>query len=147
MSHFSNAINAAASALDAQRVRMEIAVSNMANAETTRDAVTGEVRPYRRRDVVMQTAEPRSFGAALDAASGVGEARGVAVSVVEDPTPGERRWAPGHQDAVDGWVTLPNVNVADEMVNLMTATRAYQANLSAITMIRESVQKSLELAK
>jgi flagellar basal-body rod protein FlgC len=143
MSNLISAVNAAASALDAQRVRMEVAVSNMANAESTR-SVNGE--PYRRRDVVFEAKAPESFGHALGVAT---EATGVRVAgVIEDQTPFQKRWDPTHADADEnGFVMMPNVDVPEEMVNLIGAARAYQANLTAIGLIRDTVQKALDLAK
>jgi len=143
MSQLLSAVNAAASALDAQRARMEVAVSNLANAESTRTA-NGE--PYRRRDVMLETVSSDPFGQALGAAT---QADGVRVSdVVEDQEPFRRRYEPSHPDAdKDGFVSMPNVDVPEEMVNLVGAARAYQANLAAISLIRDTVQKALELAK
>ena len=142
MSTLSTAVDAAASALSAERTRIEVAVSNIANAESTRGA---DGRPYRRRDVVL-TAEPvRSFGSALGAAS----ATGVKVAaIVEDKTPARRRYDPSHPDADrEGFVELPNINPAEEMVDMVGASRAYQANLTAINLIRDLVSRSLELGK
>ena len=145
MSQLLSAVNAAASALDAQRARMEVAVSNIANAESTRGK-NGE--PYRRRDVVLEAMPAGTFGEALGAAGG-GNADGVRVAgVIEDQSPFKRNYDPTHTDAgPDGYVLMPNVDVPEEMVNLLGAARAYQANLSAIGLIRDTVQKALELAK
>jgi flagellar basal-body rod protein FlgC len=147
MSQLLSAVNAAASALDAQRARMEVAVSNIANAESTRGK-NGE--PYRRRDVVLEAMPAGTFGEALGAAGG-GNADGVRVAgVLEDQsaTAFKRNYDPTHIDAgPDGYVLMPNVDVPEEMVNLLGAARAYQANLSAIGLIRDTVQKALELAK
>jgi flagellar basal-body rod protein FlgC len=134
------AIGAAASALRAERTRVEVAVSNLANAESTRGP-SGE--PYRRRDVVLETAGGDTFDAAL------GQAVGVRVAgVVEDQTPFARRYDPTHQDAdKDGFVSLPNVTASEEMIDLLSASRAYQANLTAITVIRDMLQKALELGR
>ena len=144
MSQLLSAVNAAASALDAQRARMEVAVSNMANAESTRGA-NGE--PYRRRDVVLEAVPPYAVGKAMGAASG--GADGVRVAgVIESQEPFKKRYEPSHPDAgPDGFVQVPNVDVPEEMVNLLGAARAYQANLTAIGLIRDTVQKALELAK
>ena len=135
-----DALNASASALDAQRVRMEVAVSNLANAESTRS--TGG-QPYRRREVVLET---QSFASALDrdpAAAGVKVA-----AVLEDQSDFRRRYEPSHPDAdADGFVAVPNVDVPEEMVDMLGAARAYQANLTAISLIRDTVQRALELAK
>lgn len=145
MSQLLSAVNAAASALDAQRARMEVAVSNMANAESTQGP---NGTPYRRRDVVLAAVSPDAFGQALGLANG-GNADGVrVVGVVEDQTPFQKRYEPGHPQAdKDGFVEMPNVDVPEEMVNLLSAARAYQANLTAIGLIRDTVQKALELAK
>jgi flagellar basal-body rod protein FlgC len=136
-----SAINASASALDAQRTRMEVAVSNLANAESTRGP---DGQPYRRREVVLQS-EP--FDAALGD-PGV-HAAGVKVAgVVEDPSAFRRRYEPSHPDAdADGFVAVPNVDVPEEMVDMLGAARAYQANLTAIGLIRDTIQRALELAK
>jgi len=142
MSSLIGALNASASALDAQRSRIEVAVSNMANAESTRGA---DGQPYRRRDVVLSEAPMDSFDAALGRAGAVG----VRVDdIVEDPTPFRRRFEPSHPDADgEGFVAMPNVDVPEEMVNMLGAARAYQANLSAIGLIRDTMQRALDLGK
>jgi flagellar basal-body rod protein FlgC len=146
MSTLSSAITASASALSAERTRIEAAVSNMANAESTRGP---DGQPYRRRDVLL-AADHGSFDSAFGRANGVGvNAVGVKVAgVVEDRAPFRRRYEPSHPDAdAQGFVQLPNVDPQNEMVDLIGATRAYQANLTAITLIRDLVQKSLELGR
>jgi flagellar basal-body rod protein FlgC len=142
MSGLSGAIKASASALNAERTRIEVAVSNLANAESTRSA---DGQPYRRRDVVL-TADPAS---AFDAALGAASATGVKVAgIVEDTAPFRKRYEPSHPDAdAEGFVSLPNVDAPQEMVDMLGAARAYQANLAAISVIREMVAKSLELGK
>ena len=142
MPTLSSAINASATGLDAQRARMEVAISNMANAESTRSA-NGE--PYRRRDVVLTSDPANSF----DAAFGHASATGVKVaSVVVDQSDFQRRYEPSHPDAdADGFVALPNVDQSEEMVDMIGAARAYQANLAAISMIRDLVAKALELGR
>jgi flagellar basal-body rod protein FlgC len=142
MSTLSAAITASASALSVERTRIEVAVSNMANADSTRSA---NGQPYRRRDVLL-TADPvQSFDAALGNAS----ATGVKVAgIVEDRAPYRRRYEPSHPDAdAEGFVSLPNVDASEEMVDMLGASRAYQANLAAIGMIREMVAKALELGR
>lgn len=142
MSTLSAAIAASASALTAERTRIEVAVSNIANAESTRGP---DGLPYRRRDVVLGTEPPKTFEAALGAAGAVGVK---VVGIVEDTAPFKRRYDPSHPDAdAEGLVALPNVDTPEEMVNMLSATRAYQANLTAIGLIRELVQKSLELGR
>jgi flagellar basal-body rod protein FlgC len=140
MSTLTNAINASASALNAERTRIEVAVSNLANADSTRGP---DGKPYRRRDVVL-TAD-RSFESALGDAGAVGVK---VAAVIEDQEPFKRRYDPSHPDAdAEGFVAMPNVDTPEEMVNMMSASRAYQANLTAIGLIRELVQKSLDLGK
>ncbi len=141
MSTLNNAMAASASALTAERVRIEVAVSNLANAEST-GGPNGQ--PYRRRDVVLRS-DPNSFSNALDATSPVGVQ---VAAVVEDQSPFQTKYNPGHPDAdAGGWVHLPNIDAADEMVDMLSASRAYQANLTAVNLIRDMVQKSLELGR
>lgn len=142
MSTLNNAISASASALAAERLRIEVAVSNLANAESTRTAEGGV---YRRRDVVLAAEPVGSFDEALGRAN----ATGVRVAgIVQDTTPGKRRYEPSHPDADrEGYVELPNVDPAEEMVDMLSAARAYQANLTAIGLIRELVQRALELGR
>ena len=140
MSTLLSAISASASGLDAQRARMEVAVSNLANADSTRSA-NGE--PYRRREIVLEAIP------ANGEVSGDVQASGVRVSaVLEDQSDFRRRYDPGHVDAdANGFVATPNVDVPEEMVDMLGAARAYQANLTAIGLIRDTIQKALELAK
>lgn len=142
MPTLNTAVDVAASALTAERTRIEVAVSNLANAESTRGA---DGQPFRRRGVVLQSTPIESFDTALGRAS----ATGVSVAgIVEDTSPARRRYDPSHPDADgEGYVTLPNVNPAEEMVDMVSASRAYQANLSAISMIRDLVSRALELGK
>ena len=138
----SSAITASATALDAQRARIEVAVSNIANAESTRGP---DGLPYRRRDVVLRAEPIEPFGDAL----GKAEAIGVTVNdIVEDQSPFRRRYEPAHPDAdPEGFVAMPNVDVPEEMVDMLGAARAYQANLTAINLIRDTIQKALELGR
>jgi len=134
-----SAINAGASALEAQRARMEVAISNLANAESTRGP-NGE--PYRRREVVLESVPG-------DGQPGEFEATGVRVAaVLQDQAEFRRRYEPSHPDANDeGFVSVPNVDVPEEMVDMLGAARAYQANLTAINLIRDTIQKALDLAR
>jgi flagellar basal-body rod protein FlgC len=143
MSTLSAAIRASGSALTAERARIEVAVSNLANAGSTRSA---DGQPYRRRDVILTPDQVNSFDAALGAAS----ATGVKVAgIVEDTQPFQEVYDPSHPDAdpATGIVKLPNVKAEEEMVDLLTAARAYQANLAAVNVIRDMVAKALELGK
>jgi flagellar basal-body rod protein FlgC len=145
MSTLFNAIDASASALDAQRARMEVAVSNLANAESTRGP---DGQPYRRREVVLQTSSTGSDGVGFAVPAGV-QPDGVRVAgIVEDQSPFRHRYEPSHPDAdANGFVAEPNVDVPEEMVDMVGAARAYQANLTAIGLIRDTIQKALDLAK
>lgn len=136
------AIKASASALDAERARLEVAVSNIANAESTRGA---DGLPYRRRDVVLSPQTMEAFDAALGQAGAIG----VQVNnIVEDQTAFRKRYEPSHPDADgEGFVSVPNVDVPEEMVDMVGAARAYQANITAINVIRDTVQRSLDLGK
>ena len=141
MSTLDSAISAAASALRAERVRIETSVSNIANAETTRGP---DGSPYRRKDVVLASDPVNPFDSMLGAA-----ATGVKVAaVVDDQQPFDKRYEPSHPDAdADGYVSLPNVDPAEEMVDMLGATRAYQANLAAVGLIRDLITKALDLGK
>jgi flagellar basal-body rod protein FlgC len=126
-----------ASALAAQRQRMNTIASNMANAQSTRTADGG---PYRRQDVVFTT-DPQPEGE-----SGL---QGVKVSsIVRDESPFNMVYDPGHPDAnKDGYVAMPNVNVIEEMVNMMMASRAYEASVSTFNISKSNFMKMLELGK
>jgi flagellar basal-body rod protein FlgC len=139
-------LSVSASGMDAQRTRAELLVENMANADTTR---TPEGGPYRRKDVVFQSDSVGSpFSSALSDAMN-GEGSGVAVSdVVVDQRDPERRYMPGHPDAgADGYVSFPRLNPAEEMVDLVGASRGYQANVASMSSIKEMLQRSIDLLK
>jgi flagellar basal-body rod protein FlgC len=142
MSTLYGAITASATALDAERARIEVAVSNMANAESTRST---DGQPYRRRDVMLAAQPAQTFESALGDAGAIGVR---VAGIVQDQMPFRRRYEPSHPDAdADGFVSLPNVDAEQEMVDMIGAARAYQANIAAIGMIREMVAKSLELGR
>ena len=126
------AIEVGASGLTAQRKRLEVLVSNLVNANTTQPA---GMEPYRRKDVVFTASNPEvSFGAAFDDA-----VQGVKISeVVTDQRDPIKRYEPNHKHAdKDGYVTYPNVNAMEEMVNVLSATRSYEANLEAVNKAKE----------
>ena len=142
MSLFSS-LSVSASGLSAQRQRAEVLVENIANADTTRTAEGG---PYKRKDVVFQSQQVSSpFSSFLD--SQFGDAKGVAVNqIVEDTSEPDKRYLPGHPDAdKDGYVAFPRVNAAEDMVDLLGASRGYQANVSAISAIKDMIQRSIDL--
>ncbi|MFN7980567.1 MAG: flagellar basal body rod protein FlgC [Vicinamibacterales bacterium] len=136
------ALGASASALDAERARLEVAVSNIANSESTRGA---DGKPYRRRDVLLAPQMVESFDAALGNAGAVGVK---VANIVEDQNEFRKRYEPSHPDAdAEGYVSVPNVDVPEEMVDMVGAARAYQANVAAINVIRDTFARSLELGK
>jgi flagellar basal-body rod protein FlgC len=144
MSLFS-VLNVSASGMSAQRTRAEFIVQNLANADTTR---TPEGGPYRRRDVVLETqpvGDP--FSAVLDSELGARTGVGVAEVRVDDTEP-VRRYLPGHPDAdKDGYVAMPRVNPAEDMVDLLGASRGYQANVAAITAVKDMIHRSIDLLR
>ena len=139
-----SSLSVSASGMSAQRERAEVLVENIANADTTRTAEGG---PYRRRDVIFQSDSVTSPFSSVLQNHLDGQAKGVSVSdiVIDDAEP-ERRYMPGHPDAdKDGYVAMPRVNPAQDMVDLLGASRSYQANVSAISAIKDMVQKSIDL--
>ena len=137
-----------ASALTAQRLRMNVTAENLANAQTTRGAVG---QPYRRKEVVLQQVANGGFGAQLSAAMGGsgGRAGGVEVAgIQQDQTAGKRIYDPSHPDADEqGYVTMPNVDTVTEMVDLIDAQRAYEANVTAMQASKQMFAKTLEILR
>jgi flagellar basal-body rod protein FlgC len=136
------AIEVGASGLTAQRKRLEVLVSNLVNANTTQPA---GAEPYRRKDVLFTASNPEvSFGTAFDDAI-----QGVEISkVVTDRKDPIKRYDPSHPHAdKDGFVSYPNVNAMEEMVNVLSATRSYEANLQAVNKAKEMQEKTLEILR
>jgi len=154
---FETAISIAASGLSAERTRINVASMNLANAHVTRTIDGG---PYRARSVIFTVAPHRpdretSFGAYLlpavfplngENGSDLEEVR--VAEIVEDPAPFREVYDPGHPDADEtGIVRFPNVNVMEQMVDIMTAARAYEANLTAIETAKAMALKTLEIGR
>jgi flagellar basal-body rod protein FlgC len=138
---FLSALKVSASGLSAERVRVNLAASNLANAETTRGP---DGKPYQRLDPVLEAVP---FEAALgDAGS---ELSGVRVAeIARDDGPGRRVYSPSHPDAdPDGFVTLPDVNPVHEIVNLMSAQKAYDANAAAVDTLKTMAQRALDISR
>ena len=134
-----------ASGLTAQRMRAEIIAENLANADTTR---TPEGGPYRRKDAIFETQAVASpFAGVLEGE--LHQSSGVAVSEIHvDDREAQKRYAPGHPDAdADGYVQVPRVNPAEDMVDLMSAARGYQANVSAVSAAKDMIHRSLDLMR
>ena len=133
------------SGMEAQRIRTQLLVENIANAETTR---TPEGGPYRRKDAVFTTQAPEQpfssvFGDEMRTMTGV-----AVREVMVDQGEPQRRYLPGHPDAgKDGYVNFPQLNPAEEMVDLMSASHSYQANVAAISTVKDMIQRSLDLFK
>jgi flagellar basal-body rod protein FlgC len=147
-----DAIDISGSALSAERLRMDVTAENLANAQTTRGA---NGQPYRRKDVVLeQSPEGGSFGTVLSGAmgaagSGPSQPSGVRVAgVVQDTTPNRMVYDPGHPDAnAQGYVAMPNVDPVTEMVDLITASRAYESNVTAMQAAKTMFTKTLDLLR
>ncbi len=132
-------INSTASALSAERLRMDVITQNIANANTTR-GVDGQ--PYQRQRVVFETL--------LNQAQGIGTgAQGVAVARIEkDQRPPRLLFCPNHPEAnAEGFVTVPNINIHEEMADMIIASRAYEANLSVVKNSRTLAMKTFEIGK
>ena len=133
-------IDITASALNAQKTRLDIVAQNIANAQTTRTPNGG---PYQRQVVSFESELIRHEGQGGPALQGVKIAQ-----VTADRSPGQQVYNPQHPDAgPDGLVTMPNVNLSYEMVDLITASRAYEANLAVAKDARQMAMKTLEIGK
>lgn len=145
---FFKALDISASGLSAQRLRMDLISQNISNADTTR---TEKGTPYRRKVAVFEERDGSpSFSQYLSESS---KARlntsGVRVSrIIEDSSPFKRIYNPGHPDAdQDGYVLMPNVDIMTEMINMISATRSYEANVTAINSTKSMAMKALEIGK
>ena len=137
-------LKVSASGLKAQRTRMEVIASNLANIHTTRSQEGG---PYKKKDVVFTTAgvsEGRGFGRMFSE-----KVDGVKVEEIsESKKPFERVYDPGHPDAdKEGYVTFPNVNLMEEMADMIAATRSYEANINVVNTTKEMFMKALDIGK
>ena len=142
-----NALNISATGLTAQRLRMDTISQNIANINTTR---TSEGGPYRRKHALFQEIPDQGFSRVfkytLDRPV---LGAGVRVSeIAADNAPGSRVYEPGHPDAdTDGYVTMPNVNIVEEMVNMISASRSYEANITALNCGKSMIAKTMEISR
>ncbi len=145
MSLFS-VLSVSGSGMAAQRTRAELVVQNLANSETTR---TPEGGPYHRQDAIFQSAaQSSSFSSIFQSELSQGVTGVEVAEIVQDPGEGEKRYQPGHPDAdPDGYVHYPNVNPAEDMVDLLSAQRGYQGNVAAMSAIKDMIQRSIDLMK
>ncbi|SHJ05509.1 flagellar basal body rod protein FlgC [Lutispora thermophila] len=142
-----DSINISASGLTAERLRMDIISQNIANANTTR---TSDGMPYRRKMVVFKEASVNQpFSYYLSNAQNSIKKSGVKVSqIVEDKSEFKLVYNPGHPDADEnGYVKMPNVDIMVEMVNMISATRAYEANVTSINSTKSMIMKALEIGR
>ena len=144
--NFFDALRVSSSGLAAQRVRMNLAANNLANINTTK---TPEGGPYRRKDVVFAS-QPleKSFSHTLGSqmTGKLSEVR--VVGIIDDPRPPHTKHDPQHPDADEkGYVKTPNINLMEEMVNMISATRSYEANVTAIKASKDMALKALEIGK
>lgn len=142
---FLSSLRISASGLAAERMRVNLAASNLANAESTRGP---DGQPYKRLDPVLESVP---FGAELSQAGASPENAPLGVRVAgvqQDAQPGRRVYSPSHPDAdPQGFVTLPNVNPVHEVVNLISASRAYDANAAAVDTLKTMAQRALDIAR
>lgn len=142
---FFTAMDVSSSAMTAERTRMNLISANLANANSTRTAEGG---PYKRKDAVFTASVPSEpFSTALNRAS-----RGVesvqVTDIVEDSSPPRMQYDPTHPDAnQQGYVALPNVNVIEEMADMISASRVYEANVTAAQAAKSMALKTLELGR
>ncbi|PID81056.1 flagellar basal body rod protein FlgC [bacterium DOLZORAL124_64_63] len=141
------AMDISAAGLSVQRTRLNIIAENLANIQTTR---TSEGGPYRRRDVVFEAVPLTSFNDALadavnnDGGAGISSVR--ISEVVEDPRPPVLKYDPSHPDAdADGYVAMPNVKLLEEMVNMISASRGYEANAAVVQTTGQMALRALEI--
>lgn len=142
------AMNISATGMTAQSLRRDIISQNIANVNTTRDA---NGKPYKKKNVVFEEKSVTSFDMALDlsmGATGIGLDGVKVAKIVEDDSEGRMVYDPSHPDAdEDGYVTYPNVNVVQEMTDLIDASRAYEANVTAFNASKAMYMKTLEMGK
>lgn len=139
-------MNISASGMSAQRLRMDVISQNIANVNTTRDE---NGNPYRRKTVVFAEKDMTPFGDVLLKTAGT-YGSGVKVTQISEDTESEMRkvYDPSHPDAdEDGYVTYPNVNIVQEMTDLIDASRAYEANVTAFNATKSMAMKGLEVGK
>lgn len=144
---FFKSMNVSASGMTAERLRMDIMSRNIANANTTRTAAG---TPYRRQVAVVRQISGNSFEDMLNGRSISGvNGNGVEVAgVVEDQAPFKMVYNPGHPDAdQEGYVLMPNVDTVTEMINMISATRAYEANVTSLNSAKSMAMKALDIGR
>jgi flagellar basal-body rod protein FlgC len=142
---FLTAMKIGASGLTAQRLRMDTIASNLANIETTR---TPEGGPYKRKDVMFSALPLNEFATTLEDALADHVRQVIVTEVVEDQSPPTMVYNPSHPDAnEEGYVAMPNINLMEEMVNLINATRSFEANVQAINAAKSMALRAIDLGR
>jgi flagellar basal-body rod protein FlgC len=144
--NFLDALHTSSAGLTAQRLRMNLISGNLANAHTTR---TEDGGPYRRKEPVFAAqSQKSSFAEVLSGYRTDHLPQVKVIDIVEDTSPPLMKYDPNHPDADDrGYVAMPNINLMEEMVNLISATRSYEANVSAVKAAKEMALKALEISR
>lgn len=148
--NFGSSLGISASALTAQRLRMDVISSNIANAETTRASVVdGKAVPYKRKLVVLESNESNKFSNILNSQMNGGSSQGVKVqSIIEDSSPLKPVYNPSHPDAdAEGYVYMPNVDTTKEMVDMLSVYRSYEANITMLNASKGLISKALEIGR
>jgi len=145
------AMDVSASGLTSERLRLDVIANNLANANTTR---TPEGGPYMRQVAVVASRPAETRRGGLGGGASSGDQAGLAgngvrvLGIVRDPSPPVLKYDPSHPDADEnGYVAMPNVNVVTEMVDMITATRAYEANVTALNASKQMILKALEIGR
>ena len=144
--NFIDSLRISASGLSSQRTRMNVISSNLANSHTTR---TPEGGPYKRRDVVF-TSQPlrKSFQDMMSSRINGKLSEVKVTGIINDPRPPVIKYDPQHPDAdKNGYVAFPNVDIINEMVNMMSASRSYEANITAVNATKKMAQKALDIGR
>ena len=143
---FFDAINTSSAALSAQRLRMNLISGNLANINTTR---TREGGPYRRKEAIFAAqALTRPFSEILADRQNKHLSTVKVADVVEDQNPPVMKYDPGHPDADEnGYVAMPNINLVEEMVNMISASRGYEANITALKAAKDMALRALEIGR
>jgi flagellar basal-body rod protein FlgC len=143
---FFDALHTSSSGVTAQRLRMNLISSNLANIHTTRTPKGG---PYKRKDAIFE-ARPvaESFKDVLRSRGAKGVSEVKVAEIIEDPAPPIMKYDPKHPDADEkGYVAMPNINLMEEMVNMITAARSYEANVAAVKASKSMALKALDIGK
>jgi len=145
MSLFSS-INISATGMTAERTRMDVISENISNANTTR---TSSGTPYKRKLVVFSESKPKFSDVLNDTLSKSNQSNGVKITAIkEDDSPYKVVYEPGHPDANEnGYVEMPNVDITKEMVDMISATRAYEANITALNSSKSMFMKALDIGR